>query len=637
MRARHGSDVAWSLLSVWWTSSTKFADQYFDNDRESIMSANTKRTHNYFNLTQLTYGQRLTLLRRATLGLSLISALSFSGCGEMAMEGDNSYSESYHSGREQGAPNYTDDFYGEAAGESVAEEYNQAEAIIDGVDLTYNQEEDASRDNQLTFAVDVDTASYTIARSYLSRGQLPPKETVRVEEFVNFFDYEDEGPETLKDSPFSVHLDAAKAPFAENRTLLRIGLKGYEVADAERPPTNLVFLIDTSGSMSSSIELVRNSLGLLLDSLNADDTIAMVTYAGNSSVDLSPTPVSNRDEIITAMDRLQAGGSTNGAGGITTAYDLAEDAFKVDGLNRVVLCTDGDFNVGVTGDELYELIEEKRESGITLSVLGFGHRYNDTQMEQLADRGNGNYSFIDSLREAQRALVDRLTATLMVIAKDVKVQLEVNPTLVKTYRLLGYENRAIADNDFRNDQVDAGEIGAGHTVTALVELELYPDSERPTLEDLGINSNADTPSENGVDEPSEPSTEEPIVEPTEESTEEATRTIDPIFERDDAPLALLRLRNKTPDASAEDPAIEQVHELSLEEIRADAKTASPQLRFAAAVAEFAEILRDSPFVDEVNFEKIIELADESKIEGDEWMAEFIELVRTAQSISERSR
>jgi Ca-activated chloride channel family protein len=306
---------------------------------------------------------------------------------------------------------------------------SQGEALLDQDEsqieqettIEVNPEEDASLDNQLTFAVDVDTASYTLARQSLRDGYLPSPARVRVEEFINFFDYQDEAPENLEESPFAVHLDAAQAPFAENKTLLRIGLKGYEVPDSERPATNLVFLVDTSGSMGSSIELVRQSLGLLLDNLNETDTIAIVTYAGSSEVALRPTSVSSREDILSAMGSLSAGGSTNGASGIITAYDLAESAFKQGGLNRVVLCTDGDFNVGVRGQELYDLIEEKREGGITLSVLGFGRHNNDEQMEQLADRGNGNYTFIDSLREAQRALVDRLTATLMVIAKDVKV------------------------------------------------------------------------------------------------------------------------------------------------------------------------------------------------------------------------
>lgn len=392
-----------------------------------------QRSSNFaFSPIKLTYLQRMAMLRRAAVGISFASALALSACSvdEMGAEmgaDESSRNDIYSSPSSPSTSDRYNDYYGEAAGESAGESL-PGEAITDQVEVTYNQEEDASRDNQLTFAVDVDTASYTIARSYLQSGSLPPKEVIRVEEFINFFDYRDEAPQTLKESPFEVHLDASKAPFAENRTLLRIGLKGYEVADEDRPPTNLVFLIDTSGSMSASIQLVRDSLGLLLDNLNPTDTIALVTYAGSSSVALRPTPASSRSLILEAMDVLQAGGVTNGAGGINSAYDLAEEAFQEDGINRVVLCTDGDFNVGVTGQALYELIEEKRESGITLSVLGFGRRYNDTQMEQLADRGNGNYSFIDSLREAQRALVDRITATLMVIAKDVKVQLEVNPT-----------------------------------------------------------------------------------------------------------------------------------------------------------------------------------------------------------------
>ena len=598
----------------------------------------------------------LNLSRKLALGLVLFSGASLNtACSPEEMVESP---ESYATYNDLADPNYgyTESAAGSAGYDdglaSTGEQNNpglaadNSEAIIEGVEVTYNDIEDASRDNQLTFAVDVDTASYTIARDYLNRGQLPPKEVIRVEEFINFFDYADAAPEDLEESPFAVHLDAAKAPFAENQTLLRVGLKGFEVADEDRPETNLVFLVDTSGSMRSSIRLVTDSLGLLLDSLNPTDTIAIVTYAGSSEIALRPTQASDRETIINAMSRLSAGGSTNGAGGINTAYDLAEDAFQEDGLNRVVLCTDGDFNVGVTGDDLYELIEEKRESGITLSVLGFGNRYNDTQMEQLANRGNGNYSFIDSLREAQRALVDRLTATLMVIAKDVKVQLEVNPTLVKAYRLLGYENRAIADEDFRNDSVDAGEIGAGHGVTALVELDLYPQGERPSLEDIGaiiagtedLNTEASNEAEsNEMTSDAETGTTNDSETETETETETEIETeqalvVDPIFAQEDAPLAMLRLRHKTPESGAEDEASEQTHIISERDIREDAKRASKQLMFAAAVAEFAEILRESPYVSNADFDAIIELANEGKIEGDEWMEEFITLVETAQSL-----
>ena len=587
-----------------------------------------------------------SLLARATLGMTLASAFSMTiGCNSSDM--DSEFSESRHSGHQ--APYYD---VSAAGGEYLDEsEMNTgddpSQAIVDQAEVQYNAEEDASLDNQLTFAVDVDTASYTIARTYLQNGQLPPKEVIRVEEFINFFDYQDAAPEDLEASPFAVHLDAAKSPFGSDKTLLRVGLKGFEVANEDRPPTNLVFLIDTSGSMGSSIDLVKDSLGLLLDNLNMSDTIAIVTYAGNSQIALTPTSVSQRDDILNAMGRLQAGGSTNGADGIITAYELAQNAFKDGGLNRVVLCTDGDFNVGVTGEGLYELIEEKREGGITLSVLGFGGRYNDTQMEQLADRGNGNYTFIDSLREAQRALVDRLTATLMVIAKDVKVQLEVNPTIVKTYRLLGYENRAIADEDFRNDSVDAGEIGAGHGVTALVELELFEAEDRPTLEEIGatiydsssteteIDTNTESDPEAEADPEADPETEiDTNAEADPETDPEDIQgiVVDAAFATENAPLALLRLRHKTPDATAEDTALEQVQVISEEDIRNDAKQASKQLIFSAAVAEFAEILRESPYVAEADFDAIIELAEEGKVAGDEWMEEFIELVQIAKGL-----
>ncbi|MAD60994.1 MAG: hypothetical protein CMH49_05705 [Myxococcales bacterium] len=611
----------------------------------------------------------MNLTRKLTLGMVLFSGVSLhTACSPDESVGFSENSTSYseqttsnsRSNQNNTGPNAYDDGYSSEAQEvPPGMNSDRSEAITENVEVTYNDIEDASHDNQLTFAVDVDTASYTIARDYLNQGMLPPKEVIRVEEFINFFDYTDAAPESLEENPFAVHLDAAKAPFAQNHTLLRVGLKGFEVANEDRPETNLVFLVDTSGSMSSSIQMVRDSLGLLLDNLNPTDTIAIVTYAGNSKIALRPTQASNRETILNAMSSLTAGGSTNGADGINSAYDLAEDAFQEDGLNRVVLCTDGDFNVGVVGDELYDLIEEKRESGITLSVLGFGNRYNDTQMEQLADRGNGNYTFIDSLREAQRALVDRLTATLMVIAKDVKIQLEVNPTIVKAYRLLGYENRAIADEDFRNDSVDAGEIGAGHGVTALVELELYPQGERPSLEDIGAqvaneegpnvelttedeDHSAATDGQEGEDEVSDEINENELTEAeTESETEseiesetevEQTLFVDSIFAQEDAPLAMLRLRHKTPDAGTEDEAMEQTHLISERDIREDAKRASKQLMFAAAVAEFAEILRESPHVSSADFDAIIELANEGKVEGDEWMEEFITLVETAQSL-----
>lgn len=617
----------------------------------------------------------LNLTRKLAMGLVLFSGASLNtACSpDDSMDSSVAYEQGETARLSDPNANYSEsqagsDYAGADYDNSIsAPEPNfadeQSEAITDDVEVTYNDIEDASRDNQLTFAVDVDTASYTIARDYLTQGMLPPKEVIRVEEFINFFDYADAAPENLEETPFAVHLDAAKAPFAENHTLLRVGLKGFEVANEDRPATNLVFLVDTSGSMRSSIQLVTDSLGLLLDNLNPTDTIAIVTYAGSSEVALRPTQASDRETIINAMARLSAGGSTNGAGGINTAYELAEEAFNEDGLNRVVLCTDGDFNVGVTGENLYQLIEEKRESGITLSVLGFGRRYNDTQMEQLADRGNGNYTFIDSLREAQRALVDRLTATLMVIAKDVKVQLEVNPMIVKTYRLLGYENRAIADEDFRNDSVDAGEIGAGHGVTALVELELYPQGERPSLEDINARVASAEDLEPQESEEATAETETEMETETEASmnadgdmatdaeasaemetgveaeTEVETETeveqelvIDPIFAEADAPLAMLRLRHKTPEAGAEDAAMEQTHVISERDIREEAKRASKQLMFAAAVAEFAEILRESPYVASADFEAIIELANEGKIEGDEWMEEFITLVETAQGL-----
>jgi Ca-activated chloride channel family protein len=533
--------------------------------------------------------------------------------------------------------------------------------------IEYNPEVDASEDHLITFAVDVDTASYSIMRGSIEQGSLPAPSSVRVEEYINYFDYKYPAPDNLDDAPFAVYMESSNSPFESNKRLVRIGIKGYEVDADQRPPANLVFLLDVSGSMHSAnkLGLLKESMSLMLDNLNPTDTISMVTYASGSRVVLNPTPVHNADQIINAIEGLQAGGGTNGAGGIRSAYNLAESAFVEEGINRVILCTDGDFNVGVTGDELYALIEEERERGITLSVFGFGSlgAYNDEQMEQLADRGNGNYTFIDSIREARRAVVDRLTSTIMVIAKDVKIQLEVNPLLIKTYRLLGYENRAIADQDFRNDQVDAGQIGAGHTVTALVEIELFNQEERPSVEELNIVftephpssenmpsidpvedvpsedvPSEDAPSEDAPSEdaPSEdaPSEDAPSEELTDLNTTPAPLEIDALFAQDNAPLALLRLRAKTPNATAEDEAVEYQFVLNQDDHYDDINHASASLRFASAVAEFAEILRLSPHVHEINFDRIHELASSSVVRGDEFMAEFLTLVETTKSLWE---
>jgi len=538
--------------------------------------------------------------------IALIAGASLFACSPPE---DSSYSpsgDSYGSSGPSGqrlappAPPGDDDYDDYAQGGSAAGQdwSDELEEPVEQIEV--NPEVDSAEDNLITFAVDVDTASYALSRSAITNGYLPSPQNVRTEEFINYFDYRDEAPASEEEGPFAVSMELASSPFGGERKLLRVGVKGYEVARDERPAANLVFLLDVSGSMNSDqkLGLVKRSMSLMLDNLNGTDTVGIVTYAGADRVVLEPTEASDRDTILNAINNLSSGGGTNGAAGINSAYELAERHFVTGGINRVILCTDGDFNVGVTGERLYSLIEEKRERGVTISVFGFGMRgsFNDNQMEQIANRGNGNYAFIDTLAEAQRALVDRLTSAIFTIAKDVKLQLEVNPFLVKSHRLLGYENRAIADEDFRDDSVDAGEIGAGHTVTALIELQLFEDSERPSAERF------------------------------------EGRELDEAFYELEAPLSVLRIRSKGPDASAEDPAKEQRFELALDELITELADASQAFRFGAAVAEFAEILRGSSHVESPDFEAIISLATGAVIDEDPTMLEFLELVAQAERL-----
>ncbi len=405
---------------------------------------------------------------------------------------------------------------------------------------------DTATDPFSTFAIDVDTASYTLMRRDVNASVLPVPASVRVEEYVNFFHYNDAPPAADDAFPFAIHLEAAPSPFGAGLELLRVNLTGRTIATDDLKPVNLVFLVDVSGSMMepNKLGLVKETLTTLVRQLRPTDTIAIVTYAGAEGLALPATPVSERGQILSVLDSLEAGGSTNGQAGLALAYDVAAHAFRQGGVNRVVLCTDGDFNVGVTGDALVQLIEAKRDEGITLSALGFGSdNYNDATMEQLADRGNGNYAYVDSAEEADRVARRDLTGMLEVIAKDAKIQVELNPAVVVQYRLIGYENRAVADRDFVNDRVDGGEIGSGHQVTAFLELKLA------------------------------------------EGVEQADAA---------SALATVRVRAKTPDGV-------ESHETSKAIALADrldsVDAASADLRFGAAVAETAEILRGSPHVD----------------------------------------
>ncbi len=323
-----------------------------------------------------------------------------------------------------------------------------------------------------TFSVDVDTASYSNVRRFLTQGSRPPAGAVRIEELVNYFDYQYESPRG--DAPFSVYTELSTAPWASGHRLLHIGLQGQRISTDNLPPRNLVFLLDVSGSMDepNKLPLLKRSMAALLETMGEKDTVSIVVYAGASGMVLPPTSATHRGRIDSALERLQAGGSTNGGEGIELAYRAAEENFRNNGVNRVILATDGDFNVGTTNQsDLVRLIEKKRESGVFLTVLGFGMgNYKDSTLEKLADKGNGNYAYIDSFSEARKVLVEEGGANMVTIAKDVKVQVEMNPNHVGAYRLIGYENRALRAEDFNDDTKDAGEIGAGHTVTALYEI-----------------------------------------------------------------------------------------------------------------------------------------------------------------------
>ena len=444
-----------------------------------------------------------------------------------------------------------------------------------------------------TFSVDVDTGAYSNVRRFLTQGSLPPTDAVRIEEFINYFDYDYPRPESLE-RPFSVNTEIATAPWNSQRWLLQVGLKGFEVPFEQIPASNLVFLLDVSGSMMepNKLPLVKTALKMAVEQMRPQDRIAIVVYAGAAGLVLPSTPASEKATIIAALDALEAGGSTNGGEGIQLAYQVAREHLVEGGVNRVILATDGDFNVGlVDQQDLEDLIERERKSGIALTTLGFGQgNYHDETAERLADLGNGNHAYIDSEREARKVLVQELGANLLTIAKDVKIQIEFNPAVVAEYRLIGYENRMLAREDFNNDAVDAGEIGAGHTVTALYELTPVG-SEATRLPPLRY---ADADAAKGqADE-----------------------------------IAFLKLRFKQPDADQSE-LIEQAIARP-----AQIGQGSVQLQFAAAVAAFGEALRGGKYLDGFRYAKIAQLA--RRAEGKDpfgFQAEFVELVNRAASLS----
>ncbi len=463
-------------------------------------------------------------------------------------------------------------------------------------DVEPNPVKVTAEDPVSTFSVDVDTASYSVVRRYLNDGVLPPRDAVRIEEMVNYFPYDYPLP-VDEAAPFRSHIEVTPTPWNADTQLMRIGIKGYDIPVSETPALNMVLLIDVSGSMESpdKLPLLKQGMAMLVDTLDADDLVAIVVYAGASGVVLEPTPGDNRTAILGALDALRAGGSTAGGEGIRLAYSLAERFFDPDKVNRVVLATDGDFNVGITNPErLEDFVARKRDTGIYLTVLGFGRgNYNDLLMQRLAQAGNGQAAYIDTLREARKVLVDDVRATLFPIAKDVKIQVEFNPAAIVEYRLVGYETRLLNREDFANDAVDAGEIGSGHTVTAFYEVVPMGSPARLT-EPLRYSEDA---------------------QPAPDATA--------------SEMAFVRIRYKLPDED-NSRLIEQP--VLIAEALTRFEDASEDTRFAASVAAFGQYLRGDPYLRSLDVEGLLDIAINAKGEDAYgYRAEFTQLVRLAQS------
>jgi Ca-activated chloride channel family protein len=450
-----------------------------------------------------------------------------------------------------------------------------------------------------TFSADVDTASYSYMRSALLGGSLPEPDSVRVEELINYFPYDWKGPETVE-KPFNATVTVMPTPWNKGTELLHIGIKGFETVAAEQPSANLVFLIDVSGSMDEAdkLPLLKSAFRLLVGKLKETDTVSIVTYAGNAGVVLEPTAAKERQKILDAIDTLQPGGSTAGAEGIEMAYKLAQKAFKKDGVNRVMLATDGDFNVGPASDEdLTRIIEDRRKSGIFLSVLGFGRgNYNDGMMQALAQNGNGTAAYIDTLAEAQKTLVEEAGSSLFPIAKDVKFQIEFNPDRIAEYRLIGYETRILNREDFNNDKVDAGDIGSGHRVTAIYEVT--PKGSPAVLNDplrYGKGETADAAAP-GAGE-----------------------------------IAFLKMRWKKPDSDTSELVTMPVTDSN---VVPDLDAASADVRFSVAVAAFGQKLKGVPALQDYAYGSIIGLAEAAKgTDPFGYRAEFVKLVRLAEGLA----
>jgi Ca-activated chloride channel family protein len=448
-------------------------------------------------------------------------------------------------------------------------------------DYGVNPSIDTEDDNLSTFALDVDTGSYTVMRNYLNDGNLPPADSVRVEEYINYF--EQGYPIPSEHQAFGVYVDGGPSPFtqSERYDMLRVGIQGYEVRDEDRKDANLVFVIDVSGSMDmdNRLGLVKRSLELLVERLRSDDTVSIVVYGTEARVVLEPTRGSKKGRILEAIDSLQPEGVTNAEAGIRLGYRMAMQDFKPDGINRVILCSDGVANMGQTeSDAILSEVRGHVQEGVLMTTVGFGmDNYNDTLMEQLADNGNGFYAYVDDIGEAERLFIDNLTSTLQTIALDAKVQVDFNPEVVMRYRLVGYENRAVADDDFRDNSVDAGEIGAGHTVTALYEVKLYPEAYGRVA------------------------------------------------------TVLMRW---------EDPDTHQVTEISKDfdarQMAFDFRETDPYFQRAVIVAEYAEILKESYWAEDSSMNDVYREAERINeyLYHDEVMGEFVDLVRQVRRMKE---
>ncbi|MBI9102647.1 MAG: VWA domain-containing protein [Spirochaetales bacterium] len=509
------------------------------------------------------------------------------------------------------------------AGSGYAEEYlmEEDEMAFDGMfepAEEFNTEEYARiRENEFiqvmdepisTFSIDVDTASYANVRRFLNEGRLPTSDAVRIEELINYFSYDYPQPEG--DAPFSFTTETARSPWNGENLILQIGLQGYDVAKEDMPPSNMVFLLDVSGSMSDAnkLPLLKESMALLIDTLGRKDRISIVAYAGAAGLVLPPTNGSSRQKILSAMDRLEAGGSTAGGEGIELAYAVAEENFIEGGNNRIIIATDGDFNVGQSSQgELTRLIEKEREKGIFLTVLGLGMgNYKDNRMESIADSGNGNYAYIDTINEARKVLVNEMESTLLTIAKDVKIQIEFNPAVVESYRLIGYENRLLANRDFNDDTKDAGEIGAGHTVTALYEIIPAP----------GVTGSAVSETEAGQTELR-----------YQETTVRDSASSDFAGE-----LGFIKFRYKAPDSDTSTLITSPVgYRFN------DFGQASENLRFAASVAEWGMLLRGSSYLPEedpaIPLSRLISVVKKTLGEDEfGYRAEFLTLLHRTKSL-----